>query len=118
MHPEVKSKRAHPDPWLLTIFKNMRQIPGSGIYSTTLVNLLNVLKLVLFCFYIIKLSVIVKPPNLLFQIPTLSSNAQPLGRALEENAPWWPGGGGARLDLTDQCITSRPTVLTCLLNHF
>jgi hypothetical protein len=93
MHPEVKSKRAHPDPGLLTIFKNMRQIPGSGIYSTTLVNLLNVLKLVLFCFYIIiKLSVIVKPPNLLFQIPTLSSNAQPLGRALE--APWWPGGGG------------------------
>ena len=53
MHPEVKSKRAHPDPGLLTIFKNMRQIPGSGIYSTTLVNLLNVLKLVLFCFYII-----------------------------------------------------------------
>ena len=36
----------------------------------------------------------------------LLQNASPLGYAKQANAPWWLGGGGACLDLTDTLVLS------------
>ena len=66
-----------------------------------MINLLNVLKLVLFCFIFLSVGDRKTSKSLISNAPPLgkglSSNAQPPGRAFQENAQ----GGWARLDLTD-----------------
>ena len=42
----------------------------------------------------------------------LLQNAPPLGYAKQANAPWWLGGGGACLDLTDTLVLSTRSEFT------